>query len=391
MPRQNPPQPRLAQAAHGAARVASAHAEQAEIHRSLAPEVMAALVGAGFARHFVPAAHGGRAGQQTPGTDGGSFTALLPAVGALGAVCPSAAWCASIMAGLARMAAFLPEEGRKQLWQDGPDAVIVGSVSPKGRARHTEGGWLLSGEWPYVSAVSHSDWALVLGLVEQPDGGTERRMFALRRAVYRIERTWSDIGMRGTGSDSLVAEDVFVSTSLTFRAEDLMAGRAPGPAARCHTVPLPVVNGLFFTLPMLGAARGALAQWLALAEKRLHALGPGVPGPGRSLYEETLARSSGEIDAAELLLGRVTALADSGTDVTAKDAARCQRDCALAADLLVGAVERLFRSAGTAGHSEHSPLQRLWRDVHSAAGHVVLQFGPAAMAYAQQVLSPPAP
>ncbi|MGW7357451.1 hypothetical protein ACWGI0_12670 [Streptomyces sp. NPDC054802] len=80
------------------------------------------------------------------------------------------------------------------------------------------------------------------------------------------------------------------------------------------------------------------------------------------------------------------AVADSGADVTPTDVARCQRDCALAADLLVGAVERLFRSAGTAGHSEHAPLQRMWRDVHSAAGHVVLQFGPAAAAYAQQVL-----
>ncbi|MFB7151750.1 hydrolase, partial [Streptomyces virginiae] len=70
----------------------------------------------------------------------------------------------------------------------------------------------------------------------------------------------------------------------------------------------------------------------------------------------------------------------------ALETARAQRDCALVADLLVGSVDRLFRASGTAGHSESSPLQRLWRDVHSAAGHIVLQFGPNASAYAAQAL-----
>ncbi|WP_326698249.1 hypothetical protein OG909_13405 [Streptomyces sp. NBC_01754] len=59
----------------------------------------------------------------------------------------------------------------------------------------------------------------------------------------------------------------------------------------------------------------------------------------------------------------------------------------MVADLLVGAVDRLFRASGTAGHSEDSPLQRLWRDVHSAAGHIVLQLGPDASAYAARALS----
>ncbi|MER5868356.1 acyl-CoA dehydrogenase family protein [Streptomyces sp. NPDC002044] len=370
---------RLSRAARGAAELAGAQAARAEQDRSLSPEVVGAVVAAGFARHFVPRDQGGA---------GGTFAELAEAVPVIGAVCPSTAWCASIAAGLGRMAGFLPEEGRKEIWQDGPDTLVVGSVSPKGRARREGDGWRLSGTWPYVSLVAHSHWALVLAVAPGPGGGTERRILALPRSAYRVERTWSDIGMRATGSDTLVAEEVFVPDTLTFAVDDMMGGRPPAPAEHCHTVPLPAVNGLFFALPMLGAAQGALAHWSAYAVQRLRAQAPGAPGPGPSFYEETLARTAGETDAARLLLERAAARADAAAEVTALEAARGQRDCALAADLLVGAVERLFRASGTAGHDEGAVLQRLWRDIHSAAGHVVLQFGPSAAVYARHALNP---
>jgi alkylation response protein AidB-like acyl-CoA dehydrogenase len=181
--------------------------------------------------------------------------------------------------------------------------------------------------------------------------------------------------MRATGSNTLIVDDALVPDELSFAARDLLTGRAPEGSAGCHRVPLPAVNGLFFTLPMLGAAEGALAYWTEHTAPKLRSAShvPG-PGPGRGFYEETLARCSGEIDAARLLMERVAATAD-----------RAEAPTPLAADLLTGVVDRLFRASGTSGHRVDSPLQRLWRDVHSAAGHVVLQFAPAAAAYASQV------
>ncbi|KOU60057.1 acyl-CoA dehydrogenase family protein [Streptomyces virginiae] len=389
MPQQTQSAPEPALTAREVGALAADRAEAAEAVRSLDPDVVRALLDAGFARHFVPVAHGGH---------GGGFGALTDAVTTIGASCPATAWCASIALSLSRMAGFLPEEGRKRIWQDGPDVLVVGSVSPRGRALPADGGWRLTGTWPYVSAVEHSDWALVLGLAKTPDAASERRIFAIPRSAYAIDRTWSDIGMRASGSHTLTVDDLHVPAEMSFPVDDLMTGRPSadgsasggagggGAVAAAPGVPLAAVNGLFFCLPMLGAAEGALAHWSAYAQDRLRAERPGVPGPGRSFYEETLARAGGEIDAARLLLERISAVADSGREITALETARAQRDCALVADLLVGAVDRLFRASGTAGHSESSPLQRLWRDVHSAAGHIVLQFGPNASAYAAQAL-----
>ncbi|MDF3293378.1 hydrolase [Streptomyces silvisoli] len=376
MPELTSPEPGLAQAAHDVAALAAHDAERAEKERQLSHDVMQAVMAAGFGRHFVGVEHGGTAG---------TFAELSAAVAVIGAKCPATAWCASLAASMARMVGYLPEEGRKQVWRDGPDALVVGGVSPIGRAHPEQDGWLLSGTWPYISAVAHSDWALVCG-VAKSDTGYEPRLFCIPRADYQVKRTWSDVGMRATGSDTLVAEDVFVPASLSSPLTDLLEGAAASSAPPCHSVPLTAVNGLFFTLPILGAAEGALGLWSSYAAQKIRSWSPKQPGPTRGFYEETLARASGTIDAGRLLLERAARVADRGAQASPLERARNQRDCALAADLLVTAVNQLFRASGTAGHSVHHPLQRLWRDANSAAGHVVLQPGPGAAAYAVSAL-----
>jgi two-component flavin-dependent monooxygenase len=344
-------------------------ATEAEAQRRLDPAVIRAIVDAGFARYFVPAAWGGDA-------DGARFTELLDAVVAIGARCPSTAWIASLTASLGRMAAYLPDEGQAELWADGPDPLIVGALMPLGRAEPVDGGWRLRGRWPFVSAVDASDWALVCGMA-----GPEARFFAVPRTSYAIEDTWFNVGMRATGSNTLSVDDVVVPEARSFRRDDLAAGRSVSAhaTAAAHAVPLRAANGLSFAAPVLGAARGALQSWSGYAASK--------PAP---LSEVTLARSAGEIDAAQLLLERAAGLADQGS-ATDRVIARNTRDCALAVDVLVTAVDRLFRSAGTSGQSATNALQRFWRDANVAATHVVLKFEPAAALYAQHHVTPLTP
>ncbi len=354
-------------------------ANDAETTRRLNPDLVNGLLATGFARHFVPVDCGGNAG---------TFGELTHAVSKIGEGCAATAWCASLVANLPRMAAFLPAKGYCEIWAEGPDALVVGSLTPSGRAEPVEGGWRLSGQWPYISAVDFSDWALVGGLVP-PGDQSQARIFAIPRRAYCVLDTWFNVGMRATGSNTLVVKDVFVPAARSFLRADLIAGRAVDSTARCHSVPLQAANGLSFATPTLGAARGALNSWSAyITEKIRAATGQtGRPQVDRASYDNTLARSAGEIDAAQLLLERAAAIADQGGAVTQWQTAQNLRDCALAVELLVTAVNRLFRTAGTTGHSAANPVQRFWRDVNSAASHVVLQFEPAARAYADQLFT----
>ncbi|MFV2022764.1 hypothetical protein [Micromonospora sp. LOL_023] len=185
--------------------------------------------------------------------------------------------------------------------------------------------------------------------------------------------------MRGTGSKTLVLDDVFVPYHRAFLREEMQRGHAVNSTARCHTVPLRIASGVLFAAPALGAARGALAAWSTR-------IGRSEPTGGRLAAAETeLARATGDADAAALLLERAARTADQET-VTATEAARNPMDCALAVEYLVGAAQRLSRAAGTSGQFIGEPLERFWRDLHFLASHAALRLDTAGVAYGEQLL-----
>lgn len=328
----------------------------------LPQSVTHALADAGYMRHFVGTPYGGA---------NGSFSDLLAACRLLGAVNPSYAWCGSVAASLSRAAGFLPPEARRELWRDSADVIVAGSMSPKGAtARRTGDGWQVKGKWPYVSMVDHADWLLLAAKEEDSEA---IRVFAVQGEQVVSQPTWSSIGMRATNSNSVTVTDVFIPEHRSIDFNIVKEGGVDSEAR----IPLQAVNGLFFSAPMLGAAEGALSRWCNLVQEKMGFQNEMY----RPSYQDALARSSSEIDAARLLLERITWTADCD-DLTPFLIARGQRDSAVAADLLVAATYRLARSGGTSAQLEDEPLQRYFLDVQTAGSHIVLQLPPNAQAFA---------
>ncbi|MER8231159.1 acyl-CoA dehydrogenase family protein [Streptomyces sp. NPDC094049] len=414
--------------------VAARRAEESERSGVLHPEVVAALTGAGLARHFVPRRWGGTAG---------TFTALLDTVAGVGAACASTAWCGVLLAAHGRLAAHLPAEGQRELWGDSPDTRVAAAVvPPAGRLTRVPGGWTLSGEWAFASGVEHAEWLLLASLDRTGPGAPGYRVLAVPRERVGIRETWDAVGLRATGSHSVAvdaADAVFVPEHRTFLREELMTGATEaaepgGVPAPCHRVPYPLVAALLFAAPALGAARGALDAWTVLTG--LRRLPDGSPLTADPVVQQTFARCAAEIDAAHLLLRSAAARADgwagtgagggaqddrsTGTGPTgaghslgpltpapatpgptpcacnpagsvtggAAAVALNQRDAAVAVDLLTGAVERLMRTGGARGLIAGGGLERAWRDLHAIGAHAALQPAPAAAAYAATVFPP---
>ncbi|WP_327672980.1 MULTISPECIES: acyl-CoA dehydrogenase family protein [unclassified Streptomyces] len=375
----------LSEAARDVAAEAARGAATAETERRLSTDVVKAAVAAGFARHLVPAAHGG---------DEGTFLELGRAVSAVGEGCAASAWCVSLAAHVGRMAAHLPEEGRREVWAEGPDAFLVAALTPLGTARPEPGGYRLSGTWPFVSAVDHADWALLAAHVQDDAGSpAEPRVLAVPRKSWHTTDTWHNVGMAATGSHTVTVTDLFVPAGRTVSREDLFTGRGAAAVAPRLAVPMQATT-MMFAAPALGAAKGALAAWRQHAERKIRAAAgmpgpalPGMPSFNRISWDVTLTRSATEIDAAELLLERAARTVDEhGPGLNSPQTMGGWRDCAMATDLLVGVANRLFRGVGTTGQSSTSPVQRFWRDINSIAGHQALQVESAATAYAHQVL-----
>lgn len=352
-----------------AAELAAKLAGDADQEGRLSPEVVQELIPAGFPRHFVPERWGG--------ADKG-FAEITEAAASIGEGCPSAAWCAVMFAYTGRFAAHLPIEGQRDLWGESPDVVLVPGLIPQGEAEEADGGFRLNGRWAYVSGVEFSDWAFIAGPAK---GEVEPRFFAVPRGDFTIEETWNAIGMRATGSHTLVASDVFVPEHRAVSFAEVMGGINHTSDRPHHNVPLPAVGGLTCIAALIGAARGALGAAAGIAAAKRSGGGPVRDATTAGL---SIATAAAQIDSAELLVDRIAASLDRGG--ARRFAFRNARDAAYAARLLVEAANELMRSAGTSAQDQTNDLQRFWRDITVGASHAALRFERPAAAFTEGLL-----
>lgn len=341
---------------------------EARRQRRLTAGTVAALQAAGFVRHFVPRRWGGG-----EGTFGDVFDASV----AVGEGCASAAWCAVLWAAHGRFAALLPEEGQREIWGEGPDVRIAAVLKPSGSASRLPGGWLLQGEWEPASSVDHAHWVL-LAAPEADGPGRPARVFAVPRSRVSVRDTWKATGLLATGGSTVVLDAALVPDGRSVSLATLLAGAGTAVRSRCHTAPAHLAGGLMFCAPAVGAARRALTVWIRWAG----ATAPdGVRPLDRPSVRERLARSSAEIEAAELMLRTAAGRADTEA-ITAEAIAANRRDAAVAADWLATAVDRLFRTGGSHLLDSEGELHRHWTDVLTIASHGALRLEAAAEAYA---------
>jgi alkylation response protein AidB-like acyl-CoA dehydrogenase len=246
----------------------------------------------------------------------------------------------------------------------GADDMFCGSGKPGGSAAPTPGGFRVTGRWDYVSGAEDAALAglgvlLPAGAGDVSDAPPVFAQVIVPVGELRIDRTWDTAGMRGTGSHTLIADDVFV------RADR---------AGAVQFSPAFMLSGTAYVLgPVLGAALGALD-----ATERLFASGAnrfgsayatlaGSPGAQHLLTEAT--RLTGDA------VGRTLtwcAAVDNGEITTPLEVARARTAFASAAKDALAALERMVDLHGTKGMAAVSPVQRFWRDASVGARHVLL-------------------
>jgi len=328
-----------------AMQLAARHAASARQQRSLHPVVAEALSTAGFARSFVPASRGGQPQ---------SFAALLPQVGALASACPSAAWCATILAVVGRMAAYLPAIAQQEIWHAGPDVRLSASFRSTGTVTREGDGWRLAGTWHYLSGIAHAHWALLC--IDCDDG--QARFAALPAGCWSVLDDWATLGMRGTGSHSIRLEGVQVPRHMTFLRQDLVAGQSSHSEGPQYQASPMGADPQLFVACALGAAR----RGLEYARQAPVSEGGAV----------ALARAEAALDGAWLLLREACLRTDQGA-LPAPQVARNARDATYAAEQLLAAMDALLRLAGARAQFEDNPLQQAWRDIHTLATHIGLR------------------
>ena len=335
--------------------------QQTEAERSVPRASIDELIGAGVARLLVPREQGG--------TDG-RLRSLLELTAAAAAGCPSTGWIASLMAHNAHVVGLFPEAGQRAVWAWSPDVVIAGSVAPAGRAVPVPGGYRLTGRHGFTSGVNNAEWVFVGAMVEVENEAPEWRLFLLEKSNFVVVDVWQTAGMRGTGSNTVVEEDVFVPADHTLSQQDAREGTGAGATVNAdgkYRLPWIAYATLGFTATILGAAQGTYDHvCAALAQKRSPA---GVQVADGQLIQVEIGFVAAKIATARKILLDVADRADAESAYTIQDRAVVLRDNAFAAQLLSEAVDTLVQLNGTSGYLQSSPVQQFWRDVHFAGSH----------------------
>jgi alkylation response protein AidB-like acyl-CoA dehydrogenase len=303
----------------------------------------------------------------------------------------SQAWVASVYAAMAYQTALFEDEAQHDVWDGDPDVLIAGSLVPVGnRTEKVASGYRLTGKWPFTSGVHHARWVILGEMGDSGEGKREHLYFLVPSNDLRIDDDWFAVGLSGTGSSTVVLENVFVPAYRMMLNGDVSEGRAPG--ARLNSYPL-------YRMPLFGFAQLALASVpvgvaAGMVEDfkvfiRAKSSGP-APASGSDLLQARLSEAAAETRAATLLVVEAARtvmkrLAD-GARLMDADAAVTLRDSGYALRLAKRAATRIFEATGAHGLYLDSAIQRGFRDVYAAGNHGSLTWERSALRYAQSAL-----
>ena len=342
-------------------------AEEVEQARRLPRELSRRFAEAGFYRMCVPEAYGGL--ELPPAETMRTIEAVARADG-------SCAWCVFIGATSGSVLAMLAPEAAREIFAR-PEVLLGGVFAPHGRAVGTQGGFRVSGRWPWGSGTENADWVMggcqVIrnGETELAKSGAPRsRMMIAPAAEIEFLDTWHVSGLCGTGSTDFAMNDLFVPER---RAAGLgVDGPLPRPL---YAFPQFGLLAMGIAAVALGLARAAIDELLGLAG------GKTPQGSSRSLAARPAAQA--DVARAEALWRSARAFYYEAIE-RAWDAAKARgeigveerRDVRLATThatrASAAAVDLMYELGGGTSVYRRSPLQRIFRDVHVATQHMMV-------------------
>ncbi len=200
--------------------------------------------------------------------------------------------------------------------------------------------------------------------------------FLIPRSEYRIDDVWHVVGLRGTGSNTVVVKDVFVPRHrfLSYKAmNDGTAGGYQTNTAPVYKMPWGTMHPTTISAPIVGMAYGAYDAHVEHQGKRVRAAFAGEKAKDDPFAKVRIAEAASDIDAAwRQLIGNVGdeyALLSAGKEIPFDLRARARRDQVRATGRAIASIDRLFEASGATALANDAPVQRFWRDAHAGRVH----------------------
>jgi len=340
-----------------------AAAEEIERRRELPETIVEALIEQGLFRLLLPRTLGGA--ELSPA----AYVAVIEEVAKHDA---SVAWCLGQACGCTMTSAYLDPEVAREIFGARRGIVAWGPPGPA-EARAVPGGYRLTGTWSFASGSHHATWlgAHVAILAPdgtpqlRPDGGPVVRTLLFTKASACFTDIWHVIGLRGTGSDSYTATDLFVPENHTVLRDAAAKPRQPGPL---YAFSSSNIYASGFAGVALGIGRSALDAFVELARDKI------PRGANRTLRDNNLIQA--QVSQSEARLTAARAFLLGSLDEIWRDVGESKRlttdhntAIRLASTWAIhqarDVVDTAYHAAGATAIFESNPFERRFRDIHT--------------------------
>jgi alkylation response protein AidB-like acyl-CoA dehydrogenase len=257
--------------------------------------------------------------------------------------------------------------------------LLSGSLNPMtSEAVKVEGGWRFRGKATYASGSAHASHLLVAAVVLTDgaprfvDGFPELRAAVFPIKQVKILNTWFTAGMRGTGSNDCAFENVFVPDEYTF---DWINAQSPWQHGAFANIPIPLQMVGNLACTVLGIARHALDALNEIAQAKIP-LGSRATLRERPVAQTQFAQAEGLLRAARAYFyncnDEIWRRGEEGGTFSIEDRAHARLAIVTAVKLAVQAIDIVADVAGMNSIQTAYPIERCWRDAHTAIQHVLM-------------------
>ena len=291
----------------------------------------------------------------------------------------AASWSVQMSNGVAALGRFFSDRAVEEIYEGG-SKIMADAFAPPGAAVPVDGGYTLTGQVPFGSGCRYADWFMALGLIMedgQPrmvEGQPIIRIFAFPMNDAEVVDNWDTLGMRGTGSDDVKVEDIFVPEHLSTPLVPIETAANAAWSSAMNNLSVWHIVASIATTP-LGVAAAALEEFVSVAKAKTaayqtekvghHALTHYRIGEARAMLN---AARAGLYDA----LSAAWKEAEAGNFITPQRKCDLQLAASFATRTACDAVETLASSAGANAFRHGSRLTRHLRDLRTVTQHAYI-------------------
>ena len=279
----------------------------------------------------------------------------------------------------------LPDEGVREIYAQGRDVAIAGTaVQGGGRAVAVDGGYRVTGRWPFGTGCQESGW--MLGSFQILDGGQPRPSPDGRSVYWRgvfarseaqiVEGSWDVSGLRATGSFDWTVDDVFLPERRTMvHAGVPLDNQWSRWSGISYALPAQAWVGPHHSAVITGIARAGIDALIELASEKTPR-GRTARLCDNPQVQDAIGRADAMLNAGRAY--RSATITDlwntvaGGDETTLEQRARCRLAAVHAADSARQAMDLMYRHGGSTSYRRETRLAECWRDLQVVGQAVTL-------------------